>query len=75
MPLPTEAVQNHQAGHHEDGVPVELQTRAVPGEASVPVGGPEDHEEQTEQAQTQAGHVGEPEPPGRTHVWGVWEGK
>lgn len=40
---PTVAVQNQQARHHQNRVPVKLQTRSVPGEAATPPAAPQTH--------------------------------
>lgn len=65
----TDAVQNHQTRHHEDGVPVKLQVRSIPGEAALPHAAPAADKQQAEQPQTQAQREGPVERPRRPHVY------
>lgn len=53
----TVAVQHDQTRYHQDGVPVELQGRAVPGEAAAPLSVPQAHTHHAGQAQAQAEQV------------------
>lgn len=54
---PTNAVHHHQTCDHEDGVPVELQGRAVPGEPAAPPAAPHAHANHGGQAEAQAQQV------------------
>lgn len=53
----TVAVQHDQTRHHQDGVPVELQSRAVPGETAAPPAVPHAHTHHAGQAEAQAQRV------------------
>ena len=58
---PTVTVHHHQPRHHQHRVPVELQRRAVPGEAAAPLAVPQAHARHAGHAQAQQQQVADVE--------------
>lgn len=68
----TVAVQHNQTRYHQDGVPVELQTRAVPGETAAPLAVPHAHTHHAGQAEAQAQRVAYVETQDGPHPGEIW---
>lgn len=67
----TYTVHNHQTRDHQDGVPVELQGRAVPGEPASPLAAPHAHTNHAGQTEAEAQQVGRVEHHEGPHPGGI----
>lgn len=68
----TVTVEHHQPRHHQDGVPVELQVRAIPGQTATPPDIPETHAGHAGHTQTDQQQVTHVEARGGPHLGETW---